>query len=339
MSKQHKDIEKDESTIMQKYEVLNSTRIAKRTRNSMRSKVFTLKSDNEYLKLLLKPKTKYATRTEKNKRFKQKVLTDFYKDSAKNIYVLQSNFSLQEPVNLIGGAIRKYPEMSSALYVATNTKYENETGAGNRTIKTSEIVQLSRYDHYQSFDHHNRIDRTSNPLKLRYFKDVIFAGTPHFHFDSKTQALAYDDSAGCDAISLNDLIIYIQDLINVEDGNDLLKDNFSMPYLEIKKNPQLYKTSSDLMELQNYIDKNKIIIKSMLFNIADNRQDLYGLRAVLFDLILLSGLRDYVSPVISVLLATKISVPGLAQSIEQELIQKLQQKNENNNEYTNNKNM
>lgn len=332
MSKQHKDIQKDSSSFAEKYSLLNDTGIARRTRNTMRSQVLTLASDDEYLRLLIKPKIKYATRTGENKRFKQKVLTDFYKDSAKNIYILQSNFSLQSPVNLIGTGIKQYPEMSSSLYVATNMKFENETGTDNRIIKTSELAQLSRYDHYQGFDHGNRIDPVSQPLKFRYFKDKVPAGVPHFHFDSKTQAIAYDNSAGCDAISLNDLIIYIQDLISAKDGDDLLKDNFSMPYLEIKKNPQLYKTSSSLIELQNYVDKNKMITKSMLFNISDNRQDIYGLKAVLFDLILLSGLRDSVSPVISVLLATKISVPGLSREIEQELILKLKMKQDKSNE-------
>ena len=334
MSKDNREVEKDISTIKQKYIVLNDARIAKRTRNTLKSKVLTLKSDGEYLKLLLKPKIKFATRTGENKRYKQKVLTDYFKDSSKNLYILQSNFSLEQPINLIGTGIKQYPEMAAALYVATNSKFENETGTKNTIIKKAEVIQLSRYDHYQSFDHNNRI--YNNPLKLSYFKAVIPKGIPHFHFGSKTQALAYDDTAGCDAISLNDLIIYIQDLIKAEEDDDLLKDNFSMPYLEIKKRPELYKTSSDLMELKDYIDKNKIITKSMLFNITDCRQDIYGLKAVLFDLILLSGLRDSVSPVVSTLLATKIAVPGLAQSIEQELITKLIKKKQKEKNFNTN---
>ena len=198
-------VKKDDSTIIQKYNALNRARIAKKTRNTFRQTILTLKDDWEYIRLLLKPKYKYSTRTENNPVYKQKVMTDYFKDNEKNLYVMQSNYSLNQHVTLVGKKLKLYPDMSVAIYVAINDEVRDENGKNNTQIKTSESILLSRFDPGHA-KHDNRYIE-ENPLKLAYFGKVINSGVPHFHYASKTQAEKYGDTAECDAISLDNLMI------------------------------------------------------------------------------------------------------------------------------------
>ena len=251
MYRGNKIVVSDNSNIDEKYDALNEARISKRTRNTYKAVILTLDNDKEYINLLLKPKYRFATRTEKNISRKQKVLTDYFKDSSKNLYVLQTNYSLQRSQNLVARMITSVPEISISLYVSTNTELHEETGKGNKQIKTSELIQLSRFDPAQKFDHYNKTQ--IGTLKYDYFGDKIPAGVPHFHFASKTQALMYGDSVGSDAISLDNLIRYVGALRKNSRNIELWNDDLSMPYLELLSKPMLYQTNTKIQELANII--------------------------------------------------------------------------------------
>ncbi len=290
MGKKNDEVKSDNSTLIQKYDAVNKAKSTKRTRNTYKQEILTLKRDEDYIDLLTKPKYRYATRSGENKKLKQKILIDFYKDSQQNMYLLQSNFSTRKPIIIGKNNLKEYPDMSVAMYVAINSKLRIENGSENEKIKTAELILLSRYDAYQNFEHFNKIDE--NTLKYTYFGESIKEKVPHFHFQSKTQALIYNDTAKCDAISLDNLIKYIIDLIKSKKDSELLFNDLSMPYLKVKYNPECYHTSGQILELANVISKKKLVQKSFIYNSVDKRDDLYGLKAVLFDLILLRGLID-----------------------------------------------
>lgn len=332
-TKQNETIKKDNSTIDEKYDSLIKARIAKKTRNTFNQKILTLENDAEYIRLLVKPKYRYATRTEENPAWNQKVLTDYFKDNEKNLYVLQSNYSLQQHYALVGKKIKNFPDMSVAMYVAINNNTRKENGRNNTQITTSESILLSRFDPGQKFTHNNRID--DNPLKLKYFGTSIQPATPHFHYASKTQALTYNGTAECDAISLDDLIRYVFELNKIKRNSELFLDDFSMPYLEIKFNPDLYQTNSKILKLGDCIPQNYLLKKSFVFGSIDKRADLFGLEAVLFDLILLRAMvklceeeqsvntytnHSALLHEITITLASKIALAGLSDDVNNDLI-------------------
>lgn len=331
--KQSEIIEKDDSTIGEKYDSLIKSRIAKKTRNTFKQKILTLRSDIQYIMLLLKPKYRYATRSEENHNWQQKVLTDYFKDSARNLYIMQTNFSLQKHAVLVGNKIKEYPDMSVAMYVAINKESREENGKNNKKITTAEMVLLSRFDPGQKFDHINMIEE--NTLKAAYFGQVVSPGEPHFHFASRTQALKYNDTAGCDAISLDNLIQYISNLIRVKKNSELLRDDLSMPYLSIKYDPNLYQTSSKITRLADAIPSKYLLKKSFMFGTVDSRADIFGLEAVLFDLILLRGLLrtsqaesgSMLLHELTVKLASKIASAGICEEINNELASLIEEVN------------
>ena len=332
-TKQNEIIKKDDSTIEEKYDSLIKARIAKRTRNTFNQKILTLESDREYIRLLVKPKYRYATRSEKNPIRHQKVLTDYFKDNEKNIYVLQSNYSLEQHYVLAGKTLKSFPDMSVAMYVTINDNIRKENGKNNTQLTTSESILLSRFDPGQQFDHINRID--NNSLKFKYFGGSIKSHVPHFHYASRSQALAYNGTADCDAISLDDLIRYVFDLNKIKRSSELLYDDMSMPYLQIKFNPNLYQTNSKILKLGDCIPQNYLLKKSFIFGLIDKRADLFGLEAVLFDLILLRAMVKFceeeknannftnypaILHEITIKLASKIALAGLNDDLNNDLI-------------------
>ena len=107
-----------------------------------------------------------------------------------------------------------------------------------------------------------------------------------------------------------------------------------MPYLEIKYRPELYQTNSNILKLGDCIPKKHLIKKSFVFGSIDKRADLFGLKAVLFDLILLRGLvrmckdektsygsSNFISLLYdtTIKLALKISSAGICEDINNDL--------------------
>lgn len=334
MHKKSSIVESDSSSLDEKYDSLNKARIAKRTRNTYRQHILTLEDDEEYLKLLLKPKYRYATRSEENCSLNQKVLTDYFKDSAQNLYVMQTNYSLHRRVGMIARMAIPAAEVSVAMYVSTNSNLKEENGSKNKKITTSELILLSRFDPSQKYEHKNLTE--VGTLKYEYFGGEIGPRVPHFHFASKTQSLLYGDTAESDAISIDNLIKYVMDLMKVNKGCFLSYDDLNMPYLQIRNKPELYQTNTSIQSLVNIIPPQKLVQKPFLFGAVDKRADLFGLEAVLFDLILLRGLNkefqefmkysqqvsDFDSSIVKLmsLLAAKVTTVGNNQSINSELM-------------------
>ena len=129
---------------------------------------------------------------------------------------------------------------------------------------------------------------------------------------------------------------YVLDLIRAERDSELFINDLSMPYLEVKFNPELYQTNSKILKLGDLIPREHIIKKSFVFGAIDKRADLFGLRAVLFDLILLRALKKEYSAMFNnyckyltqgdmiicetmFLLATKIASAGMGDVFNDEL--------------------
>lgn len=145
-------------------------------------------------------------------------------------------------------------------------------------------------------------------IRDKYYRSV--APAPHFHFYSRSQTKSHlNESSECDAISLNDLITYIVDLIKADDKEDICQDNMDMPFLEIKKNPKLYFTDKTLLNKLikanvNFAQQKKYALTKLtnkLYNSENlynqNSNIIFGLEAVLYDLCIMQfalyGFHDY----------------------------------------------
>jgi len=106
-----------------------------------------------------------------------------------------------------------------------------------------------------------------------------------------------------------------------------------MPYLEIKFNPNLYHTNSKILKLGDCVPQNYLLKKSFVFGSIDKRADLFGLDAVLFDLILLRAMVKFCEVEwsvygtgfsallheITIKLASKIALAGLSDDLNEDL--------------------
>lgn len=100
----------------------------------------------------------------------------------------------------------------------------------------NEMVQLQRYDLISKFSHENRalknvlsddeLTDEEKELYRKYFREKVT--TAHFHFANAS----YQSSL---AISLDDLIKYVSDLISAKENSPLNKYSLGMPFLRIKK--------------------------------------------------------------------------------------------------------
>ncbi len=126
----------------------------------------------------------------------------------------------------------------------------------------------------------------------KYFQPKIAPNYPHFHFGNPFTA-----PTKLTAIDAKSLMLYVTDLQFDNNPNSILNNkDFFMPYLYIKKNPELYKTNlKKLKELESN-KLNKVIAEAnnSLNNIVapDVNQKLIGLDAVIYDLFLISLLHE-----------------------------------------------
>lgn len=181
------------------------------------------------------------------------------------------------------------------------------TGPSKDIRYETEPVMLFRFDIYNGgASHNNRYrEKQSNTKKARkelpepkklfddemventykkYFKPNV--PTPHFHFCSYQMTSMYHYTSGANAININDLIQYVEDL--KRDDNPILNTNsFEMPFLSIKENEELYQLSKK--EAKGYYAKlsqndefRKLL--STAFDKEGHFVTKNGLDAVLFDL-------------------------------------------------------
>lgn len=191
------------------------------------------------------------------------------------------------------------------LSVFPNSSTTVETGRGGNQITTLEGIQLFRYDPTGRFNHHNLndiyeyyentySDNTANFYKRFFTEEVEF---PHFHFSNRLMAESYGRSAEANAISLDKLIEYIEELRANNNQKHVINNlDFGMPYLDIKKNPNKYKTSIDIRNLaqalvNNNVNKQINSIFKQTQKLEPTTKILRGLDAVYADLVLLRILR------------------------------------------------
>ena len=189
--------------------------------------------------------------------------------------------------------------------VFPNTNMSIETGRGGNQCTMFEGVQLYRYDPVGSGYHNNLQDiyddyranfseDTANLYKTFFTERV---GFPHFHFSSRTMAEKYGKTASANAISLDMLIKYIECLMSDNNPSHTInKLDFGMPYLDIKRNPNKYKTSIDTHCLQDALMLGNVNaqlgkIFKQTSKLEPGVKILNGLEAVYTDLVLLRILR------------------------------------------------
>ena len=101
------------------------------------------------------------------------------------------------------------------------------------------IVILNRFDHGRFHDNHLSIYSNQNideqNLYEKYFKEK--AGPLHFHFNTAYQSKVLNTQDCSNAIGMENLIKYLEDLQRCDDKNaPIYKYNLGMPFLDYKKN-------------------------------------------------------------------------------------------------------
>ena len=113
-------------------------------------------------------------------------------------------------------------------------------------------------------------DDEIRPLFEKYYTDTIIeqngqtyyhSNCPHFHFSSAVQTINQESQEHPNAISIKQLLVYLNDLKNCKDPNNpILKQDLNMPFLTYHTRPDKYKYISifpDLTKkLLNSIDCN-----------------------------------------------------------------------------------
>lgn len=320
----------DTSSAFLKYSLLKSKGYLSRSRWERAGTIDVLQNNYEYYTLLTQDKTPFAI-DKGVSRFGQQIDVCFFTDN-KGYYLYSTVLSHKKPAtDSIMATINatKKPEVFAAASVFINKEDSVETARGGLQIETLPSIQLFRYDPVGKGYHVNTQNvrsiypnLTSEQAKLyeEYFEHTV--NFPHFHFPNKSMAVAYGKTAESDAISLDSLVSYVKDLIELpkEKADILLSNTFGMPYLSILFNPETYSTTVNLHNLkdvathitQSYQLSN---IFSRTLNVKNEETTFTGLNAVYADLTVLKMLRtlsqdDDASPT-ELALACKVASGGL----------------------------
>lgn len=222
----------------------------------------------------------------------ENILADFCKyvtdeDKEKSLYA--TVFNVPSKV----AKLNKRFELNSASYLLDDISKKTP-------IK---FVELFRYDaspcrpHPNNYDLIGYLNDESQNIYKYYFLETLPIKTPHFHFIDRrfVENKNVGNAMHCNAIDFVSLYRYIEDLseIDKDDKSEVLNtEDFGMPYLKIRDNPELYKTEiSKVSTIENV----NCAIKKLNNSISGINQEqdcLIGLDAVLFDMQVLAWLHN-----------------------------------------------
>lgn len=124
-----------------------------------------------------------------------------------------------------------------------------------------DIVLLNHFDAIgrNHTNDYSCYDDETRPLFEMYYTDTVVeqngqtyyhSNCPHFHFSSAIQTQAHEDQEHPNAISIKQLLIYLNDLKNCKnEDNILLKKDLNMPFLNYHTKPEKYKYISIFPDL------------------------------------------------------------------------------------------
>lgn len=284
-------VEEDESSVDVRYIALKSLGYLFKNMWERNDKTLTLSSDEEYTKYIFCEKQEFLKQQiEYNSDRDKTIMTDLYQVSGRE--------SLISAVYSFSGS--DVSDNNQDHFVSVYYLGSSKTEKVNNEKKVLNFVQLCRYDPVEKHEHLNnfsnfQFDENSNEenLYLYYFGKKVKA--PHFHFASRRNAENLGKASGL-AIDLDMLIEYLEDLNDGEKNHpDIEKYNLGLPFLEIKKNPSMYKTSverkniPELCKIITKSDASKRIVQNLL---TSPRGKVEGVYAVITDLLVLKALHD-----------------------------------------------
>lgn len=200
--------------------------------------------DTQHGSILLRKKVR-----EKGKR--KKVIVNILKDSIVSFYRVDGN------VLLITAHFTDKDE-SRRPVIEKNMSYFTVVMP---TSDPQKLIQLERFDVNSQYMHQNSLDcLNKSDDELALFKKYygIIVTPPHFHFNNP-------DYQDCLAINVDNLIMYLKDLITAEKGNILNQYSIGLPFLDYKLSKNIDSMSKD------DLNKNlKLKIKDILKNIKDD---------------------------------------------------------------------
>ena len=200
--------------------------------------------DTQHGSILLRKKVR-----EKGKR--KKVIVNILKDSIVSFYRVDGN------VLLITAHFTDKDE-SRRPVIEKNMSYFTVVMP---TSDPQKLIQLERFDVNSQYMHQNSLDcLNKSDDELALFKKYygIIVKPPHFHFNNP-------DYQDCLAINVDNLIMYLKDLITAEKGNILNQYSIGLPFLDYKLSKNIDSMSKD--DLNKSL---KLKIKDILKNIKDD---------------------------------------------------------------------
>lgn len=300
----------DNSTCDDKYNTLQSFNYMERTRWERAAVVDVLPTDDLYLDLINMKKKQYAKDCGLSP-FGYIVDATFYTDSDYGQLLFATVATRKNDSNPtpFASVFNTSGERENSLFASMfpNVDFSHESTRSSPRTPVLHSIQLFRYDPTGRL-HPNRNEIYNNYLQAggqqladtyrNYFEQNV--PCPHFHFINRTMAETYGKTSESDAISLDKLIEYIEDLITMKlqkQRSVLNLVDFGMPYLRIMNHPETYTTYVDYNKLyeavrNNTVNKQLSRIFAQTQNASPNAEKVTGLEAVYADLVLLRLLRS-----------------------------------------------
>ena len=306
----------DSSSAFDKLEELIKLGYLQRTIWERKINIDVLGTDGRYIDMILCDKQFCGDSSGTSTKFHRRIDSSFFTDVESQRLLFSTvtcRYEKQDNLTENQKFINSTKEKENFLFVSVfpNIKTSTETAFKGSQITTLESIQLFRYDPTGKTKHENVKENaedkiytfykqnygteTANLYRTFFTEKVDF---PHFHFMNRTISELCGKTAEGDAISLDCLIDYIEKLMNAtENDNPLNNCSFGMPYLEIKKNPDKYRTAINMYDLNSALKNNSVNkqIGSIFYqtqNIGPETVVLNGLNAVYADLVLLRILRN-----------------------------------------------
>ncbi|MBR2390901.1 MAG: hypothetical protein IKB06_00215 [Clostridia bacterium] len=304
-------VDLDDSNCDDKYNALQSFDYMKRTRWERAAVVDVLPDDSLYLDFINMKKKAYAKDVGLSP-WGNIVDATFYTDPNYGQLLFatvatRKDDSTSSPISaFLGASGERENSVFASVFPNVNSSIESTKSSARTSVLHS--IQLFRYDPTGRFNHPNHPDiynyymqaggQQLADLYQNYFEPSV--GFPHFHFINRTMAETYGKTSESDAISLDKLIEYVEDLIMMKlqkKRSPLNLIDFGMPYLRIMEHPETYTTFVDFNNLyealrNNTVNKQLSQIFTQTQNASPTAEKLTGLEAVYADLALLRLLRN-----------------------------------------------
>ena len=302
-------VARDSSTVFDKKQQLQSLGYFDKNIWERTQTVDVLDKDRDYLDMVAKDK-QYCDFVRGYSRFGRTIESTIYTDLGVNELLFatvahrKGNIADLTANQQVINSSSSFENSVFSSVISNNAPPVIETGKGGVQVPAIQSIQLFRYDATGDWPHEN-IQEIYDYYKMNYGEPIANlyksfftekVDFPHFHFMNRTMSEEYCKTSEGNAISLDKLIDYIEQLMRAKKNQPLNHFDFGMPFLDIKNNPNKYRSAIDVKNLSvalvnNNVNKQIDSIFKQTNKLQPNMVVLTGLEAVYSDLVLLRILR------------------------------------------------